>query len=108
MRRLATSNGIFHLSMFFGSIGNPEMLRNKNQLSGSTLIYKNLTSLFIIALPEHGKNVTRAGSIFASIDASTKLTERLQDVHVVTAHKVLGQVHNGHHESLLHRQKKSG
>lgn len=53
-------------------------------------------------LPEHGEDITRAGSIFASIDSSTKLTERLQDVDVVAAHKVLSQVHNGHHESLLH------
>lgn len=60
--------------------------------------------MFIVTLPEHGEDVTRAGSIFASIDASTKLTQRLQDVHVVTAHKVLGQVHDSHHESLLRGQ----
>lgn len=60
--------------------------------------------MFIAALPEHGEDVTRAGSILAPIDASTELTQGLQDVHVVTAHKVLGQVHYGHHESLLQRQ----
>lgn len=52
-------------------------------------------------VPEHGEDVTRTGCIFSSIDASTKLTQRLQDVHVVAAHKVLCQVHYGHHESLL-------
>lgn len=62
--------------------------------------------MFIVVLPEHGKDVTRAGSILASIDASTKLTQGLQDVQVVTAHKVLGQVHYGHHESLLQAQMK--
>lgn len=62
------------------------------------------TIMFMVALPEHGEDVTRAGSIFASIDASTKLTQGLQDVQVVTAHKVLSQVHYGHHESLLQAQ----
>lgn len=57
--------------------------------------------MFVVASPEHGEDVTGAGGVFASVDASTELTERLQDVHVVTAHKVLGQVHDGHHESLL-------
>lgn len=52
-------------------------------------------------VPEHGEDVTGTGCIFSSIDASTKLTQRLQDVHVVAAHKVLSQVHYGHHESLL-------
>lgn len=65
---------------------------------------KNPTIMFRVALPKHGEDVTRAGSIFASIDASTKLTQGLQDVHVVTAHKVLGQVHYGHHKSLLQTQ----
>lgn len=55
----------------------------------------------VAVLPEHGEDVTGAGSIFASIDASTKLTQRLQDVQVVAAHKILGQVDDGHHESLL-------
>lgn len=54
-----------------------------------------------VVLPEHGEDVTRAGSVFASVDTSTELTQRLQDVHVVAAHKVLGQVHDGHHQSLL-------
>jgi len=59
-------------------------------------------------LPEHGKDVTGAGGIFSSIDASTELTQRLQDVHVVAAHEVLGQVHDGHHESLLQGPMGSG
>lgn len=66
------------------------------------------TIMFTVASPEHSKDVTRASSIFASIDAGTKLTKGLQDVDVVTAHKVLSQVHYGHHESLLraHTQNK--
>lgn len=64
-------------------------------------------TMFIAVLPEHGKDITRTGSILASIDASTKLAQGLQDVQVVTAHKVLGQVHNGHHESLLQVKKSS-
>lgn len=62
------------------------------------------TIAFMVALPEHSEDVTRTGSIFASIDASTKLTQGLQDVQVVTANEVLSQVHYGHHESLLQAQ----
>lgn len=54
-----------------------------------------------VASPEHGEDVTRAGGVFAPVDASAELTQRLQDVHVVAAHKVLSQVHDGHHERLL-------
>lgn len=53
------------------------------------------------ALPQHGEDITRAGGIFASVDASAKLAKGLQDVDVVAAHKVLSQVDDGHHERLL-------
>lgn len=65
---------------------------------------KNPAIFFVMVLPEHGEDITRARSIFPSIDTSTKLTQRLQDVHIVAAHKVLSQVHDGHHERLLHGQ----
>ena len=51
--------------------------------------------------PEHGKDITGAGSILAAVDAGAELTQRLEDVHVVAAHKVLRQIHDGHHEGLL-------
>lgn len=68
----------------------------------------NPTVIVCRYLPEHGEDITRTGSIFASIDTSTKLTQWLEDVHIVAAHKVLSQVHNGHHESLLHGHIGSG
>lgn len=71
-----------------------------------SVIWQEIKPLCLcVALPEHGEDVTRAGSIFASVDASTELTQWLQYVHIVTAHKVLGQVHDGHHESLLQGQR---
>ncbi len=54
-------------------------------------------------LPKHSEDVTRAGSIFAAVDTGTKLTERLKDVDIVAAHKVLGQIHDSHHQGLLQK-----
>lgn len=55
----------------------------------------------VIFSPQHGEDVTRAGGVFAPVDASAELTQRLQDVDVVAAHEVLGQVDDGHHQRLL-------
>ena len=54
-----------------------------------------------VTSPEHGEDVTRAGSVLAPVDAGPKLAQRLQDVGVVAAHEVLRQVHDGHHQGLL-------
>ena len=55
-------------------------------------------------LPKHGEDVTRAGSIFASVDTSTKLTQGLKEVQVVATHKVLGQVDDGAHQGILMKE----
>ena len=47
------------------------------------------------------KDVPGACSILSSMQPSAKLSERLQEVDIVTAHKVLGQVDDGGHEGLL-------
>lgn len=83
-------------------------MKTKKIMSNSKMVHTKESELFTVSLPEHGEDVTGARSIFASIDASTKLTQWLQDVHIVTAHKVLGQVHYGHHESLLQGQMRNG
>ncbi len=58
------------------------------------IVWRYGTSIYvktIKTLPKHSEDVTRAGSIFAAVDTGTKLTERLKDVDIVAAHKVLGQ-----------------
>ena len=51
--------------------------------------------------PEHGEDVTWAGRIFASLQTSSKLTNRHQNIDVVTAYKVLCQVDDSCHQRLL-------
>lgn len=45
-----------------------------------------------------------AGSILATVKASSKLASRLEEVDVITANKVLGQVDDGGHQTLLCRE----
>ena len=46
-----------------------------------------------------------AGSILASVQASSELTAWLEEVDIVTADKVLGQIDDGGHQTLLQRTR---
>lgn len=46
-----------------------------------------------------------AGSILATMKASSKLASWLEEVNVVTANEVLGQVYDGGHQTLLHKDR---
>lgn len=43
----------------------------------------------------------RAGGILASVQASSKLSSWLKKINVVAANKVLGQIDDGGHQTLL-------
>lgn len=58
-----------------------------------------------LLLPEHGEDVSRAGRVLAAMQPGSKLTQRLQQVQVVTSHKVLSQTHNSHHQRDLKNDK---
>lgn len=45
-----------------------------------------------LILPEAGEDITGASAVLPAIQSSTKLPNRLQEVDVVTANKVLRQV----------------
>jgi len=51
--------------------------------------------------PEHGEDVTWASRVFASLQTSSKLTNRHQNVDIVAADKVLSQIDDSRHQRLL-------
>ena len=54
-----------------------------------------------IYTPELSKDITGTSSILSSKDTGTKLSNGLQEIQVVAAHKVLGQVDDGGHQRGL-------
>lgn len=56
-------------------------------------------------IPEHGEDVSGAGRVFASVQTSAKLTQRLKQVQIITAHEVLRETYDGHHQRGLREIK---
>jgi len=54
-----------------------------------------------INIPEHCENVSGTGGILATVEACPKLTNGLQEIHVVAANKVLGQIDDCAHKRGL-------
>ena len=68
---------------------------------GDVFIQSYEVNYGILCLPEAGENVSGTGCIFASMETSTKLTNGKQEIQVVGAHKILGQVDDGSHQRCL-------
>lgn len=51
--------------------------------------------------PQHGEDVSRARRVLPTMQPCAKLADGLQQVEVVTAHKVLSEVYDGHHQRCL-------
>ena len=46
-------------------------------------------------------HIPGASGVLATMKSSSELTSRLEEVEIVTAHKVLGQIDDGRHQTLL-------
>lgn len=61
----------------------------------------NIRSQCTQLLPQHCEDVSGTGRILASLQPGSKLTNGLEQIDVVGAHIVLGQVDDGGHERGL-------
>lgn len=52
-------------------------------------------------MPEFSVDITSAGRVVASLVSSAKLTQWLQETHVVHSNEILRQTHYGRHQSCL-------
>ena len=59
---------------------------------------KNQTFLY---LPEGSEDITGTGSVLAAMYAGTKLSDGLEYIDVVWSDKILSQVDDGSHQSVL-------
>ena len=57
---------------------------------------------------KHSEDITRAGSILATVKSGAKLTNRLQEVYIVAANKILCQVDDGSHQTCLEIERERG